>query len=159
MYVYLKILNSTKLLQPCKNIVFCVVVDTIPQWTNFTINITSSYVIYVLILFWYSGSSVGIYYSVSIMATEGARVTIDAAASATFNVSTEILTENLMEVEADFSLVAVEEETVVRRSELVTIAVKSSVLTESFESFETAMTEMVSSKVSVEGESVVIKSR
>ena len=89
----------------------------------------------------------------SIEPTVGARVTIDAASSSTFEVSTEVLNEHLVSLKGStqFSLVNVDETTITRRSELLTISVQSPVLTSSFVDFEAAVQAIVSSKVELTG--------
>lgn len=72
-------------------------------------------------------------------------VTMSAKASASFNVKTEVLTQHIVTEESTtmFSLVSVDETTVVRRDQMTSIVVEASVMPEDYVQFETEMTTMI----------------
>ena len=101
------------------------------------------------IFLFFSGSSTGVYYSVSFQSTAGMRVTVNAQQSATFDVSAEILAENLVSEEGTsmFNFVNVETTTVYRRSQLMFISVQSSILPSDYAAFETSIQQIVDAKL------------
>ena len=83
------------------------------------------------------------------MSTAGTRVNVNAQQFATFQVNTQVLAENLVTEEgsAMFSLVSVENTTVVRRNQLMFLTIRESVLPSDYTKFEASIQTLVNTKL------------